>query len=99
MAGGAGGAPAAPRQHGRADAAQLAGQRVVYGFAGTTLPPALVARIRRGEAGAVILLGSNAPSDAAARALIARLQAIPRPAGLDRPLLVMIDQEGGPVRR
>jgi beta-N-acetylhexosaminidase len=79
--------------------AQLAGQRVVYGFAGTTPPADLVARIRRGEAGAVILLGSNAPSLAAARRLIARLQAVPRPAAVDLPLLVMLDQEGGGVRR
>lgn len=99
MASGAG-APVAPSVDTAAlTPAQLAGQRVVYGFGGTTVPPDLVARIRRGEAGAVILLGSNAPSTAAVRALIARLQAIPRPPALDRPLLVMIDQEGGPVRR
>lgn len=80
-------------------AAQLAGQRMVYGFPGTTPPPDLLRRIRRGEAGAVLLLGGNVPSRAAARALTARLQAVPRPAGLDVPLLVMIDQEGGAVRR
>ncbi len=79
--------------------AQLAGQRIVYAFPGTVPPPSLVARIRRGEAGAVILFASNAPTNAAARALVARLQAIPRPAALNRPLLVMVDQEGGPVRR
>ncbi|HTI35267.1 MAG TPA: glycoside hydrolase family 3 N-terminal domain-containing protein [Miltoncostaea sp.] len=79
--------------------AQLAGQRMVFGFPGTTPPPDLVRRIRRGEAGAVILLGPNVPSRAAARALIGRLQAIARPAAVDVPLLVMIDQEGGRVRR
>jgi len=79
--------------------AQLAGQRMVYGFPGTEPPADLVRRIRRGEAGAVLLLGSNVPSRSAARALTARLQAIPRPAALDAPLLVMIDQEGGRVRR
>ena len=79
--------------------AQLAGQRIVYAFPGTVPPPSLVARIRRGEAGAVILFASNAPTNAAARALVARLQAIPRPVALNRPLLVMVDQEGGPVRR
>ncbi len=100
MASGAGGAPVAAGVDTAAlTPAQLAGQRVVYGFEGTTPPPDLVARIRRGEAGAVLLLGSNTPTNAAARALISRLQAIPRPAALDRPLLVMIDQEGGPVRR
>ncbi|MGE3236309.1 MAG: glycoside hydrolase family 3 N-terminal domain-containing protein [Thermoleophilia bacterium] len=80
-------------------AAQLAGQRLVYGFSGTRPPVDLVRRIRRGEAGAVILLGGNVPSVAAARALVRRLQAIPRPAAVDRPLLVMVDQEGGLVRR
>ena len=79
--------------------AQLAGQRMVYGFPGTVPPPDLVRRIRRGEAGAVILLAPNVPSPAAARALTRRLQAIPRPAAVDVPLLVMIDQEGGLVRR
>ena len=33
------------------------------------------------------------------RATIARLEALPRPAGLGAPLLVMIDQEGGLVKR
>jgi beta-N-acetylhexosaminidase len=72
---------------------------MVYGFPGTAPPADLVRRIRRGEAGAVILLGPNVPSRAAARALTRRLQAIPRPAAVDVPLLVMIDQEGGLVRR
>ena len=79
--------------------AQLAGQRMVYGFPGTTPPADLVRRIRRGEAGAVILLAPNLPSRAAAHALVARLQSVPRPAALDAPLLVMVDQEGGRVRR
>lgn len=79
--------------------AQLAGQRVVYGFPGTTPPPALVSRIRRGEAGAVLLLGGNIAGRARARRLIDSLQAVPRPSGLRAPLLVMIDQEGGLVRR
>ena len=39
--------------------AQLAGQQVVYGFPGTTPPAELEARIRRGEAGAVLLLGGT----------------------------------------
>jgi len=99
MASGAGASVAPGPDTAALTPAQLAGQRVVYGFEGTTPPPDLVARIRRGEAGAVLLLGSNTPTNAAARALIARLQGIPRPAALDRPLLVMIDQEGGPVRR
>jgi len=79
--------------------AQLAGQRVAFPFAGTEPPAALVARIRRGEAGAVILFGRNVAGRAGLRRLARRLQAIPRPPGLRAPLLVMVDQEGGPVRR
>jgi len=72
---------------------------MVFGFSGTDPPPALVRRIRRGEAGAVVLFSANVPSPAAARRLVGRLQAVPRPPALDVPLLVMIDQEGGLVRR
>ncbi|MFN8123653.1 MAG: glycoside hydrolase family 3 N-terminal domain-containing protein [Thermoleophilia bacterium] len=79
--------------------AQLAGQRVVYPFAGTTVPSWLRDRIRRGEAGAVLLFAGNGTDAAAVRRLTDELQAIPRPAAFDAPLLVMTDQEGGPVRR
>ena len=100
MAGAAAGGPGAPAPDLAAlTPAQLAGQRMVYGFPGTVPPPDLERRIRRGEVGAVILLGGNVPTRAVARALTARLQAVPRPAALDAPLLVMIDQEGGRVRR
>ena len=64
--------------------AQLAGQRVVYGFTGTIPPPELEARIRRGEAGAVLLLGGNIAGLDGARALTQRLQSIPRPPGWAR---------------
>jgi beta-N-acetylhexosaminidase len=94
---GAGGGPAAALPD--LTPAQLAGQHMVFGFSGTTPPADLERRIRRGEAGAVILLGGNVDGLAGARALVRRLQSIPRPAGLDAPLLVMVDQEGGLVRR
>ena len=100
VAGVAAGAPPAPAPAAAAlGPAQLAGQRRVFGFSGTEPPPALVRRIRRGEAGAVVLFSANVPSPSAARSLVARLQAVPRPPALDVPLLVMIDQEGGLVRR
>jgi beta-N-acetylhexosaminidase len=100
MAATAGAGPGTPAPDlGRLTSAQLAGQRMVYGFAGTVPPADLVRRIRRGEAGAVILFGENVPTSTAARALTGRLQGIPRPPALDTPLLVMIDQEGGRVRR
>jgi beta-N-acetylhexosaminidase len=80
--------------------AQLAGQRLIASFRGTaTPPPALVRRIRRGEVAGVILFSDNADTVAAARRLTRRLQRIPRPAAVSQPLLVMVDQEGGLVRR
>ncbi len=85
----------------RLSTAQLIGQRLVASFrAGPEPPPALVARIRRGELAGVILFAENATTLAQARRLTRRLQAIPRP-GIQRrlPLLVMVDQEGGLVRR
>ena len=79
--------------------AQLAGQRIVYAYQGLTPPPGLLTRIRRGEAGAVILFAGNVTDSEQVRRVVGDLQAIPRPAGLRQPLLVMVDQEGGPVRR
>jgi beta-N-acetylhexosaminidase len=80
-------------------AEQLAGQRIVFAFQGPTPPPGLLTRIRRGEAGAVILFGGNVSGERQAEALIARLQGVVRPRGLREPLLIMVDQEGGAVRR
>jgi beta-N-acetylhexosaminidase len=78
---------------------QLAGQRVVVGFAGAEPPAALRRMVRQGRVAGVILFDENLPSRAAARRLGRGLQRIPRPAGLRDPLLVMIDQEGGLVKR
>ena len=72
---------------------------MAFAFDGVVPPAALVRRIRRGEAGAVVLFARNVPSRAFLRRLTALLQAIPRPAAVDPPLLVMVDQEGGRVRR
>jgi beta-N-acetylhexosaminidase len=80
-------------------ASQLAGQRVVTGFSGYRPPPDLVRRIRRGKVGGVILFGRNVRSRDQVARLVRGLQAVPRPSALDEPLLVMVDQEGGPVRR
>jgi beta-N-acetylhexosaminidase len=83
----------------RLSLAELAGQRVVAGFGGTEVPPALARTIRSGEIAGVILFAENLPSRNAGRHLVRRLQAIPRPPGLRDPLLVMVDQEGGLVKR
>jgi beta-N-acetylhexosaminidase len=55
--------------------------------------------VREGHAAGVILFADNLPSRAAGRRLIARLQSVPRPRHLRDPLLVMVDQEGGLVKR
>jgi beta-N-acetylhexosaminidase len=97
---GALGAATTPRAGpGTLTADQLAGQRIVCAFGGQSAPAALAARIRRGELAGVILFSGNIASKGQVRRLSASLQAVQRPAGLEQPLLVMTDQEGGEVRR
>ncbi len=78
---------------------RLVGERLIGGFPGTTVPVPLRRMIRRGDLAGVILFAENLPSRARARALVAEIQSIRRPAGLRDPLLVMVDQEGGQVKR
>jgi beta-N-acetylhexosaminidase len=78
---------------------QLAGERLVAGFKGRQPPKALRRMIADGELAGVILFSENFAGRRGARRLIARLQSIPRPRRLRDPLLVMIDQEGGQVKR
>jgi beta-N-acetylhexosaminidase len=78
---------------------QLAGQRIVLGFAGTSPSPEVERMIRAGRVAGVVLFSRNLPGRASGRRLIRRLQAIPRPPGLRDPLLAMADQEGGLVKR
>jgi beta-N-acetylhexosaminidase len=95
------GSPAA-RPGPRLTDAQLAGQHLVFPFAGRTPPPALLARIRRGEAAGVIFLGANLGTPAQVRALTRSLRRVARsatPTTLRAPLLLMVDQEGGSVQR
>ncbi len=99
---GADGTSSAPAQEPpapRLTLGQAIGQRFVFPYGGAAPPRRLEQRIRRGEAAGVILFGRNVRSVAQVRRVVRRLQAIPRPAGLDAPLLVLVDQEGGPVRR
>jgi beta-N-acetylhexosaminidase len=79
--------------------AQLVGQHMVFAYDGLQPPPALRGRIARGEAAGVILFARNVRSATQVRGVVRSLQAIERPRGLRAPLLVMTDQEGGPVRR
>jgi beta-N-acetylhexosaminidase len=77
----------------------LAGERIVVGVSGTSVGAGLRSAIRQGEVAGVVLFAGNFPTLAAGARLIARLQAIPRPPKLRDPLLVMVDQEGGQVKR
>ncbi len=78
---------------------QLAGERIVAGLRGTEISPRLRRAIHSGELSGVVLFAANFPSRAVGRKLIARLQAIRRPRALRDPLLIMVDQEGGQVKR
>ncbi|HEX4670134.1 MAG TPA: glycoside hydrolase family 3 N-terminal domain-containing protein [Solirubrobacterales bacterium] len=78
---------------------RLVGERIVAGVNGTDVSPALESAIREGRVAGVVLFADNFPSRAAGRRLIASLQGVRRPPALRDPLLVMIDQEGGLVKR
>lgn len=93
------GTPPRPSAASRLSAGELAGQRIVLGFAGTRPTPAVRRMIRTGQIAGIVLFAENLPSRASGRRLIRSLQAIPRPPGLRDPLLAMTDQEGGLVKR
>ncbi|MGI8800573.1 MAG: glycoside hydrolase family 3 N-terminal domain-containing protein [Solirubrobacteraceae bacterium] len=76
---------------------RTAGLHVIVGFDGTAPPPSLLHSVARGDVAGVILFARNVRSPGQVRLLTRRLQAA-RPVG-DPPLLVMIDQEGGLVKR
>ncbi|MGZ5309342.1 MAG: glycoside hydrolase family 3 N-terminal domain-containing protein [Solirubrobacterales bacterium] len=102
LAAGAGalGAASTPRAGlGTLTADQLAGQRIVCAFAGRTVPTDLARRVSRGHLAGVILFSGNIGGRAQIRRLTTSLQGVQRPVGLQQPLLVMTDQEGGQVRR
>ena len=84
---------------GELTARRLAGERLVAGFEGRHPPRSVRRMMREGRVAGVILFSDNLGSRSHARRLISRLQAIHRPKGLRDPLLVMIDQEGGLVKR
>jgi beta-N-acetylhexosaminidase len=78
---------------------QLAGERIVVGVGGTSVGRAMRTAIREGKVAGVVLFADNFPTRGMGRRLIAQLQAIPRPPHLRAPLLIMVDQEGGQVKR
>jgi beta-N-acetylhexosaminidase len=79
---------------------ELAGERIVVAIDGTGLTAELHEAIAAGKVAGVVLFEADFPTRAAGRALIAEVQAVPRPRRLAHlPLLVMTDQEGGEVKR
>jgi beta-N-acetylhexosaminidase len=78
---------------------QLAGQRIVYAYAGLEPPPSLLSAIRAGEAGGVIFFGPNIASLGQIRMVIGELQRASLASPVHTPLLMLTDQEGGEVRR
>jgi beta-N-acetylhexosaminidase len=83
----------------RADLARLIGQMIVARFRGPTPSAAFLHRVRAGKVGGVILFSDNvAGGTAATRRLTSLLQSTAAKGG-NPPLLVMVDQEGGLVKR
>lgn len=77
----------------------MVGLRLIYGYDGVVPPARLRRLIARGEASGIILFKRNVKNMAHLASTMRELQAIPRPRGLDVPLLIMVDQEGGQVKR
>ena len=81
--------------------AQMAGQRVIYGYRGLVPPKNLLTLISHGEAAGVIFFSDNISSKGQLKAVIRKLERANAALGnpVRAPLLLMIDQEGGRVRR
>jgi beta-N-acetylhexosaminidase len=78
---------------------QLAGQRIVYSYAGLRPPSSLLSAIRAGEAGGVIFFAPNISSPAQIHAVVDQLQRASLASPVHARLLMLTDQEGGQVRR
>jgi beta-N-acetylhexosaminidase len=77
---------------------KLLGQRIMVGFSGTSAPQWLLAAVRRGQVGSVILFAANLQSRSQSQAMTGALQKAARAGGNPR-LLVSTDQEGGQIKR
>ena len=77
--------------------AELIGQKLVVSMNGTSPSASLLARARRGQIGGVIIHSSNFTSAASLRSTTSRLQQAAASGG-QPPLLIGVDQEGGPVK-
>jgi len=80
-------------------AREKSAQLLLIGFAGADVSPELRTLLEQGPVGGVILFDRNIRSGSDLVALTSLLQESARRGGSGIPLLVAIDQEGGPVRR
>ncbi|MFJ4188318.1 glycoside hydrolase family 3 N-terminal domain-containing protein [Kitasatospora sp. NPDC089509] len=78
---------------------RLAGGRVVLSYRGLSPTEAVLTMIRRGHAAGVIIFRDNVGSRDQLIRSLRRLRKAAAEAPGARPLLLMTDQEGGPVRR
>ncbi len=74
------------------------GQMIVTRYVGPDPTPTVLAALREGRAGGVLLYADNVPSPAVIRRAVRRLGRATDEGGRPRPL-VLIDQEGGDVKR
>ena len=99
------GAAATPTSAGTAVAtlspSQIAGQRVIYSYAGHIPPASLLRLISHGEAAGVVFFGRNITGHAQIRAVIQKLEQANASSlnPVRAPLLLLTDQEGGQIRR
>jgi beta-N-acetylhexosaminidase len=89
--------PSTPQPH--LSASQLAGERIIYAYAGPYPPSSLLGKIRRGEGAGVIFFGPNIASRSQLQRVVGELQRANALSPVHAPLLMMTDQEGGQVRR
>jgi beta-N-acetylhexosaminidase len=76
---------------------QLIGQKLVVSMDGTKSSASLLTRAKRGKIGGVIIHSTNFASAAGLRGIATQLQQAAASGG-QPPLLIAVDQEGGPVK-
>jgi beta-N-acetylhexosaminidase len=76
---------------------ELLGQKLIVSMQGTTPSASLIRRAHHGTIGGVLIHGTNFSSAARLRAITSRLQRAAATGG-QPPVLIAIDQEGGPVK-
>lgn len=74
------------------------GQMLVTRYHGATPTPSVLASLRRGRVGGVLLFADNVPSAAATRRATRQIARAAEQGGQPRPL-ILVDQEGGTVKR